>query len=134
MIVSGPLGLAGNRADGSLWPCGTCLLPVCPARAWSWPERSSAAILKAPPSWVQFGQGDPTELDYPPFGLEPDGGRNDLYPLGGMDRFPVHPGRAVSSPTEFPPVISQQQPIRRQGHFDGHSVLAPESPPVILTP
>ena len=55
VVGCGPLGLTGNRADGSLWPCGTCLLPLCPAWSWAWPERSLAAILKVPPSWVQDG-------------------------------------------------------------------------------
>ena len=55
MNGTGPLGLTGSRAGGSLWPCGICLLPVCPARSWAWSERSLAAILKAPRTWPGNG-------------------------------------------------------------------------------
>jgi hypothetical protein len=49
-------------------------------------------------SLVQYGQGGPAELDHPSFGLEPDGARNDLNPLGGINLFAVHPDRVTRPP------------------------------------
>src|ERR1035441_2205810 len=43
------------------------------------------AILTAPPLRIQYGQGGPAELDHASLGLEPNGTRNDLNPLGGIE-------------------------------------------------
>ena len=53
------------------------------------------AILTAPPLRIQYGQGGPAELDHASLGLEPNGTRNDLNPLGGIDRFAVQPDRVT---------------------------------------
>jgi signal transduction histidine kinase len=89
-----------------------------------------AATLKALPLSVQDGQGGPAELDRSSLGLEPDGARNDLNPLGGIDRFAVHPDRVTRplsqnlNPVPFAGRVFRIRRFRDPGDIPGQRMNA----------